>query len=335
MDVLGAFLTDSKTGEILLGTGGKVDEVTSFEANEVAFYLKDFFNETYLCYRPSRTVRINKEELLATLHETPFETFASKNHDDLYTQDFEDLKQAFGEDLKKVVMVSREEFSVSNVQASKKAFLKRALTFGAGMPYGFWTKERGVVGSTPELLFRIQGERLETFALAGTSKKGNEDALLKSSKDLTEHELVVEDIKEKLAPFSKTISSGTIGVMVYKDIIHLRTDITADLRPYIDLLALTNHLSPTAALGGYPKSASLNFLKNTRYSKRFPRRYFGSAFGVIGPDLKQFVVSIRNVQWEGERFFIESGGGVVAASELSKELDEINLKRNTIKKHYL
>ncbi|NCY26051.1 MAG: hypothetical protein EBX37_14775 [Alphaproteobacteria bacterium] len=51
--------------------------------------------------------------------------------------------------------------------------------------------------------------------------------------------------------------------------------------------------------------------------------------------MKEFLVSIRNVQWKKNLVFIESGGGVVAESELIKEMEEIHLKRNTIKNYYL
>ena len=52
-------------------------------------------------------------------------------------------------------------------------------------------------------------------------------------------------------------------------------------------------------------------------------------------ETKAFLVAIRNVQWKESELFIESGGGVVSESDFSKELEEIHLKRNTIRKHYL
>jgi anthranilate/para-aminobenzoate synthase component I len=44
---------------------------------------------------------------------------------------------------------------------------------------------------------------------------------------------------------------------------------------------------------------------------------------------------IRNVQWQNDKFFIESGGGVVADSNFAQELAEIQLKRSVIKNFYL
>lgn len=97
---------------------------------------------------------------------------------------------------------------------------------------------------------------------------------------------------------------------------------------------LSKLLSPSAALGGYPKLEAKNFLLKSRYHNFFPNRFFGS---VIGTDFggPSGLVMIRNLQWRRKEFFIESGVGIVAASELEKELAEISLKRKVVKEHYL
>ena len=121
----------------------------------------------------------------------------------------------------------------------------------------------------------------------------------------------------------------------FKNIIHLRTEIEALVDDSLEYTELTNALSPTAALGGYPQKTSLNFLKHSNYTNKYPERYFGSCFGLISEDARQFVVSIRNIQWKKQFLYIESGGGVVLESDFRKELEEIHLKRETIRKHYL
>jgi isochorismate synthase EntC len=257
------------------------------------------------------------------------------NDDDLYENDFAQLRVSFGNGLEKVVLISRETYAPFDRDRTPKLLMKRAFSFGTGTPYGLWGAGHGVVGSTPELLFDLQGARLRTFALAGTARRGLENELLRSPKDRHEHELVVTDIREKLAPFATMIDVGQTHLLPYKTLVHLKTDLIAAVSPDLDLTALANALSPTAALGGYPKDLALRFLKATAYARKYPARTFGSAFGVVTPERKQFVVSIRNVQWEGPRLFIESGGGVVPASELGKEVEEFCLKRNTIRKHYL
>jgi isochorismate synthase EntC len=335
----GAFLTSQDGQRVTLGKGGTFSLIDTFEVSDSpVFYLKDFYTHSYHAYRPSSFVTLSKAHVLYWLnshsddhsHISPVE-----NDDDIYEKDFGILKGSFKNGLEKVVLISRETYFPFEKETSIKRLLKKAFQFGTGTPYGIWNPGYGVIGSTPELLYQIEGNNLQTFALAGTARQGQEQELLNSPKDRHEHDLVIRDIREKLSSFAESIEVDETGIEPFKSIVHLKTNIRASLLSSIDLTKLTNTLSPTAALGGYPKEMSLKFLKSSHYSQKYPKRTFGSAFGVISPEVKQFVVSIRNVQWEGQHFFIESGGGIVAESELKKEIEEFQLKRNTIRKHYL
>lgn len=332
----GALLADFETGDIILGKGGRTFYDSQF-GSWPSFYLKDFFEDSYRIYVPEQWARASRSDLLKALShfEDNITVTSSSNHDEIWANDFEELSRAFNEGLRKVVLVSREEYEVAEPHQARIAMIKKAISFGVGMPYGIWSDDYGMVGSTPELLYAVKGKDLETFALAGTSKAGQEEELMNSSKDRLEHDLVIKDIEEKLSPYCNKTEILPTGLTSYKDIIHLKTEIRGTLRSDLNFTALTSTLSPTAALGGYPKEAGLKFLKDTAYSKLHPGRFFGSAFGLVRPGINQSVVAIRNVQWKGNTFFIESGGGVLAESTLTKELNEIRLKRETIKRHYL
>jgi isochorismate synthase EntC len=336
---LGACIASIDNDSVTLGKGGRYFFVDKFlESPGPVFYLKDFFENTYLAYEPKTSLRVLKSEFLSwtqSLGEKESFLHEVSNDDDLYEKDFFHLKKSFSKSLEKVVLISRESYEGFKGDESIKQFLKKAFTFGTGTPYGLWNKDYGVIGSTPEVLFHLHGETLNTFALAGTAKTGEEEKLLRSEKDLHEHGLVVKDICEKLTPFLKNLNVHKTHLHPFKSLIHLKTQIEGVLHSGCDLTTLTNNLSPTAALGGYPRRESLEFLRNTLYSKKYPKRYFGSVFGFSGYGMKEFLVSIRNVQWKKNLVFIESGGGVVAESELIKEMEEIHLKRNTIKNYYL
>lgn len=335
----GAFLVSNDGAEVTLGKGGTCTIVTSFiESSVPVFYLKDFYSDSYLAYVPDSFItisRANAHVWTDHLPENHSHISPVANDDDLYEKDFKLLMSSFKEGLEKVVLISRETYLPFENEMTMKSLIKKAFTFGTGIPYGFWNNHYGVIGSTPELLYHAKNNKLTTFALAGTARSGNEEELLNSSKDRHEHNLVITDIKEKLTPFAEAVEAGETGIHPYKALVHLKTDINATLKDNVDYVSLTNSMSPTAALGGYPKQTSLAFLKGTSYSQKYPRRFFGSAFGLVTPLEKEFIVSIRNVQWEDQHLFIESGGGVVQESELMKEVQEIHLKRNTIRKHYL
>ena len=75
--------------------------------------------------------------------------------------------------------------------------MKTLKVFPHGRLYALWTKEKGILGFTPEFLFEKKGRSLKTHALAGTRKKG-EESLLKNKKELKEHEIVVKGLRESL-----------------------------------------------------------------------------------------------------------------------------------------
>lgn len=332
----GAFITNARTQKILLAKGGNLNKSTTIDSTP-SFYLKDFFKDEYLRYNPENCILISKEILIETLlpFDCPIEVLETFDQDNTYIEDFNKLKTCWSETLKKVVLLSREEFKLNDPLRARKKFLLKSLLFGAGLPFGIWSETYGVIGSTPEVLFSLEGEELETFALAGTARTGEEEELLNSKKDRLEHDLVTRDIMEKLNFICSDISSDPTTLESFKNIIHLKTNIRAKILPDTDPLELASTLSPTAALGGYPQTDSLDFLTKTKYQNLYPERYFGSCFGYLGPQMKQFLVSIRNIQWRDNTFFIESGGGVLPQSELAKELTEVRLKRDIIKRHYL
>lgn len=335
----GAFLVSENGEHVTFAKGGSTTVTGKFfETSSPVFYLKDFYRKEFLAYTPASFLVVSKANALIWikgLSEEHPHLSPVFNDDDTYEKDFNALKSAFKQDLEKVVLISRETYLPFENETSIRRLLRKSFEFGTGTPYGFWNGHYGVIGSTPETLYAVENENLMTFALAGTARAGQEEELLSSKKDRHEHDLVIKDIKEKLSSFTDNVDVSETGIHPFKNIIHLKTNIVAALKKNVDFSELTNTLSPTAALGGYPKERSLAFLKSSHYSQKYPMRWFGSAFGLVSDDYKHFVVSIRNVQWENQHLFIESGGGVVPESELLKEMEEIRLKRNTIRSHYL
>lgn len=334
----GAFLT-STDGDVIFTKGGTFTVTDGFTpSSSPVFYLKDFFTNSYLSYTPDKFIKLKKGSVLHLLKDEsdahpPISPV--QNDDDLYQKDFQFLRSSFNQGLEKVVLISRETYEGFHAEKTIRRLLRRAFEFDAGWPYGFWHDSYGMIGSTPELLYEVRHKTLSTFALAGTARKGEEEKLLSSKKDRHEHDLVVKDIKEKLAPFVSDLAVYETEILPFKTMVHLKTDIVGKVREGIDYSKLTGKMSPTAALGGYPMEMSLRFLKGSHYAGKHPTRYFGSAFGVISDEMKQFIVAIRNVQWEEGQLFIECGGGVVPESDFHKELEEVHLKRETIRKNYL
>lgn len=330
----GAFLTDRRDGSLLLAKGGEVKEISELpRITSGRFFLKDFYSSSLLEYHPSEMRRMKASEFELPAVPVPFENL--QDEEETYEKDFRSLQSSFGHSLEKVVLISRKSYLPKDFLEAKKKMIAKAIHFGEGISYGIWTEDFGIAGATPEILFEISGLDLKTFALAGTAPKDQAEALLRSAKDIHEHQLVIKNISEVLGEFATEIHRGETFAQPYRNLVHLRTDLSVKLKGKSLESEILTRLSPTAALGGYPKENALKFLQNSEYGRKFPKRIFGSAFGFIEEDYTEFVVMIRNIQWNQSEFFIESGGGVVQESELSREIEELRLKRGVIEEYYL
>ncbi len=167
------------------------------------------------------------------------------------------------------------------------------------------------------------------MALAGTAPNPGPD-LLKSQKDLAEHEWVAQDIREQLSRYGEVKSTPTqewpLGGLK-----HLRTDFAlSEQIPFMDLVTC---LHPTPALGVSPRSVGLELLRESAWAK--PRRRFGAPFGVHWPKEFDFAcVAIRNLQWHEGATWLGSGCGVVEQSHCEAEWRELELKRSIVRKQF-
>lgn len=198
-----------------------------------------------------------------------------------------------------------------------------------GFAYALWRGDAGMVGVTPEILFRRDHARgLETVAMAGTCPIARAAAIADDRKEQREHASVVDDIVAALEPLAD-VAVGTRDVVALPTMAHLRTPITATLRGPADFATVIGALHPTAALGVAPRAAGLGVLRQPDAERR---GRFGAPFGIEWPDGRAVVVvAIRNVQWDGTSLRLGAGAGVIAESRLEREWDELALKRAAVK----
>jgi len=194
---------------------------------------------------------------------------------------------------------------------------------GPQFGFGFQYKGDGMCGITPELLFRVSDGVLKTMALAGTGPLGG-PSLIEDKKEKLEHDLVVEHLLEVLSGLG-TVSVGDTREQIYPHLRHLLTPIEVRLTDKPDFLNLIARLHPTAALGGLPRAAAMDFLR----LRGGERGRFGSPFGWVRGDEMMCVVAIRGLQWSGRKAWLISGCGVVSGSVAEREWQELELKRRS------
>jgi menaquinone-specific isochorismate synthase len=196
------------------------------------------------------------------------------------------------------------------------------------LAYGLWGPDGGMVGASPEILFTHSGACVRTVAVAGTYPAARARDILSDPKEGREHQNVVDDIAQALAPFGP-VTVGTRGTLTLPGLAHLKTDIHVTVPEPTAFIALVEALHPTAALGVFPRSAGLSVLRD---DGPHDRGRFGAPFGVEWPDGRASVlVAIRNVQWSGTTVLLGAGAGLIAESRLAAEWAELALKRATVK----
>ena len=197
-----------------------------------------------------------------------------------------------------------------------------------GFVYAYWSNEKLVLGQTPEYLFRKEGYYVQSMALAGTARDV-EHNLKEDSKEILEHQLVVDAIQNLLEPLGECRKSPTY-VQAVGDIRHLRTNFKLLANRDLSFRELCSLLHPTPALGGVPRERALKLLYEFHQNSHL-RHGFGSPFGVQLKEKAFCIVAIRNILFIKGRAYLGSGCGLVKDSELDREWEELKKKRQVIK----
>jgi menaquinone-specific isochorismate synthase len=195
---------------------------------------------------------------------------------------------------------------------------------GVQLPYGLSGHEDGIVGVTPEVLFRVGVDGvITTMALAGTQRidaGASASELLFDEKERREHRLVIEFIEEALRDLGDVVV-GETTVRELPKLRHLYTPITVYPRVAPEFEDLVRRLHPTPALGAVPRETGLRWLFEREAA--VPRGRHGAPFGVVLPSGEMVcVVAIRNIQWGQNGSVIGAGCGIVAGSSPEGEYAE-------------
>ena len=240
--------------------------------------------------------------------------------------------------------------------AFHKVVLARALSVGHGLDvaavldrlrhrnpacatFAFSVGDTTFLGATPEELVTLDGSRLHTTALAGTAPRGDSpDAdealaagLLASAKNRSEHRFVVDGITEALAGLGLVDPApDEPGLMRLSRVQHLRTPITARVQRRrtgasdMDVLRAAGVLHPTAAVGGAPTGAALEFIGG---HEGFGRGWYAAPVGWCDLDGNgEMGVALRCALTGPAGACLFAGAGVVADSVPAEELTETAYK---------
>lgn len=197
--------------------------------------------------------------------------------------------------------------------------------------------DEAFVSATPERLIQLNQMNINTAAVAGTIARGSSakidqklaDTLQHDQKNLHEHQLVVNEITNKIVSLANLDYNESPQILKTPQVQHLYTPITGTLKSHANLLQLVEALHPTPALGGIPLDWAIEQIQSTETN---PRGLFAAPIGYILPNGDgEFVIGIRSLWEKQQTIKLFAGAGILAESNLNQEAHEIELKMSVMK----
>lgn len=191
-----------------------------------------------------------------------------------------------------------------------------------------------LVGATPELLARKEGDRIAVDPLAGSAPRSGDpdedraagERLLASAKDRDEHEAVVEFVEEALRELCDEVErSPEPALAKTANVWHLSTPFAGRLREGVSsVLEVVAALHPTPAVCGTPRDVALDLIAEL---EPFDRECYAGPVGWVDANGDgEWAIALRCAELSGERARLYAGAGIVAASGSESELDETERK---------
>ncbi|NAZ30972.1 MAG: hypothetical protein GU354_07365 [Caldimicrobium sp.] len=222
-------------------------------------------------------------------------------------------------------------------------YLYRALRKINPSPYMFYLrfKDEVLIGSSPEILVRAEGKRVETRPIAGTRRRGpteEEDLMLEEElkndeKELAEHIMLVDLGRNDLGRVCEYGSVQVYDLMVverYSHVMHLVSGVKGRLKDGEDMFSLFRACFPAGTVSGAPKVRAMEIITELEEKERGP---YAGAVGYFGFNhTMDFCITIRTFFQKGGRLYLQAGAGIVADSNPKKEYEETINKAKALEK---
>ncbi len=189
-----------------------------------------------------------------------------------------------------------------------------------------------LISASPELLFRVRQGEMETFPLAGTTKRGatpQEDVilarrLLNDPKEIAEHNMLVDlhrnDIG-RVARFGTVKVRNLMDIKRFSHVQHISSEIVGIMAENQDMFSALAANFPAGTLTGAPKIEAMKIIDQLEPDGRGP---YGGAVGHFSFNGDcTFAIPIRTVFAKGERAYVQTCGGNVYDSNPADEYREI------------
>ena len=232
-------------------------------------------------------------------------------------------------DIYQVVLSQRFEASI----ATDPFTVYRALRHVNPSPYMYFLRigGRSIVGSSPEMLVRVEGRRVETHPIAGTRPRGrNEEEdlrlaeeLKRNEKERAEHVMLVDlgrnDVG-RVAEYGSVRVPTYMALERYSHVMHLVSIVEGRLREEYDRLDALVACFPAGTVSGAPKVRAMEIISELENRRR---GVYAGAVGYLDfAGNLDFCIAIRTVIMSMGKAYVQCGAGIVIDSNPTAEYEE-------------
>ena len=257
-------------------------------------------------------------------------------------QQFEDSVRAAKEhiaagDIYQVVLSQRFEADVT----ADPFTVYRALRHVNPSPYMYFIRMGGVavVGSSPEMLVRVEGARVETHPIAGTRPRGKSseedtrlaEELKRNEKERAEHVMLVDLGRNDVGRVSEYGSVRVpqfMGLERFSHVMHLTSIVEGKLADDRDRLDALMSCFPAGTVSGAPKVRAMQLIKELEPSAR--GLYAGAVGYLDFAGNLDFCIAIRTVIMSKGKAYVQAGAGIVIDSNPTAEYEETRDKAKAL-----
>jgi anthranilate synthase component 1 len=210
----------------------------------------------------------------------------------------------------------------------------RALRMLNPSPYMFYLELPGelrLIGSSPEMLVRLNGRQAEVRPIAGTRPRGTDPAedealaqeLLADPKERAEHVMLVDLGRNDLGRVCRYGSVQVPEMMVverYSHVMHIVSGVQGELGPDLDAFDLLRATFPAGTVSGAPKVRAMEIIAQLEGEQRGP--YAGAVGYLSYAGNMDTCIAIRTIVMQGDTVHVQAGAGIVADSDPTREYHE-------------
>jgi anthranilate synthase component 1 len=210
-------------------------------------------------------------------------------------------------------------------------------------PYMYYYKagERQIVGSSPEMLVRVDNRMVETFPIAGTTQIAQDETensrlaheLLSDPKERAEHVMLVDLARNdvgKISKFGSVQVPEFMKVHQYSHVQHIVSQVVGELRDELESFDALRSVFPAGTVSGAPKVRAMEIIDELEPSQRGP--YAGAVGYFSYNGNADFAITIRTLFADKNQAYVQAGAGIVADSIPEREWIETENKAKALMK---